>query len=69
MGFNKKHTFVLSDKFNWLALIVKFWLIPEFMHGKFIIKDTFISLAFKFATFVIILAFKFIIWALLTPNK
>ena len=59
----------LRDKFNWLALIVKFWLRPEFIYDKFVIKDTFISLAFKFATFVIVLAFKLIIWALFTPNR
>ena len=52
-----------------VELIVKFWLRPEFMYDKFVMKDTCISLIFKFSTFVIVIAFKFIIWALFTPNK
>ena len=69
VGFNKKHTLVLRDKFNWLASISEFCVSPEFIHDKFVIKDTFTLETLTFGTFVIVLTFKLVIWALLTPNK
>ena len=39
------------------------------MHDTFVIKDAFIILAFKFATFVIVLTFKLFIEPYATPNK
>ena len=63
------HLYFKRDKFNWLAIIAKFWLIPEFIHDTFLIKDTFISLAFKLVKLVIVLTFKLFIAPYATSNK